>query len=90
MIIYIDENFKCHPYQEDGLRAVDVSFFEGKCAEFISGYYHIPYGETMEYNDKILKGDLTFPFESFDKLNLAQRNYEQELAEAARILLGVQ
>ena len=87
MTVYIDNDFKCHPYYQDDLTAVEVSFFEGKCAEFISGYYHLPNGKTMDYKGTTLKGPLTFPFESFDKLDLAQRRYEQELANVARILL---
>lgn len=92
MIIYIDDNFKCYPSYQENLIKVDVPFFDGKCEDFISGYYYIPEGKEKEYNGKILKGSLAFPWKPYDELDIIQRNYEREqlsdMRDALNILLG--
>lgn len=89
MIIYIDNDFKCHVKNNDALIAVETDFFNGKCQTFIEGYRFIPDGKNWTREDGVLfTGEMVSPWKSYEELDLAQREYERELAEAARILLG--
>lgn len=77
MKIYIDENFKCFPSRQAGLREVESSFFDNKCEEFILGYQYIPEEEMYVREDgKIFKGSLAFPWKPYKELDSAQRLYE--------------
>lgn len=76
--IYIDSENKCHVENDGTMTEVQTDFFDGKCDEFVEGYC---------YDDS--KGFLAvYPWKPYDELDATQRRYEQELAEAARILLG--
>lgn len=90
MIIYIDNDFKCHAELSEGLRAFEVPFFEGKCKRFIEGYRYVPQGETWVREDgEKFKGEMIAPFVNYSKLYEAQLIYEKEQAEEiAKILLG--
>lgn len=79
MTVFIDNEFKCHTTQTEGLKAVDTSFFDGKCDTFIEGYRFIPAGES--WTDKhgiIYTGEKVFPWKSFRELDITQRTYEHE------------
>ena len=90
MIIYIDSTFKCHTENDGTMREVHTDFFEGKCKDFVEGYRFIPFNESWTREDgMVFTGEMITPWKPFEELDVAQRNYEQELAEAARILLGV-
>lgn len=90
MIIYIDNDYKCHAEAAEGLRAFEVDFFNGKCPTFIEGYRYVPYGETWIREDgEKFKGEMIAPFINYIELKEAQLIYEKEQAEeVARILLG--
>ena len=96
MKIYIDSEFKCHVTNTDGVfREVILSeeaanFFADKCSTFIEGYRLKPAGETWISEDgKVFAGgEMISPWKDYAELYAAQRQYERELAEAARILLG--
>ena len=90
MKIYIDSDFRCHTINPDNaFREFDVRFFDGKCAAFIEGYLYIPEGEIWTRHDgHKFEGKIYTPWKDYDELDMAQRKYEQELALAARILLG--
>lgn len=89
-MIYIDQDFKCHTTNPRGeYREIDVTLFDDKCQEYIEGYRFIPDGESWTREDGVtFTGEMLAPWKPFDELDAAQRKYEQELAEAARILLG--
>ena len=80
MIIYIDEEFKCHVSDLHGeYRVVETDFFNGKCEEFIEGYRFIPEGETwVNPEGKVLVGKKIIPWRPYDELDAAQFNYETE------------
>lgn len=79
-MIYIDDRFKCHTANPDGtLREVQTDFFDGKCQAFIEGYCYDDSGGYVRI----------YPWQPYSELDQAQRQYECELAEAARILIGV-
>ena len=87
--IYIDSEFKCHTSDDGTMTEVQTDFFDGKCKEFISGYKFVPDGESWTREDgEVFYGRVIFPWKDYSELDQAQRQYERELAEAARILLG--
>ena len=46
MTVYIDSDCKCHVSDDGTMTAVQTSFFDGMCREFIEGYRFIPAGES--------------------------------------------
>lgn len=78
MIIYIDNDFKCHAEPSEGLTAVEVPFFEGKCKKFIEGYRYVPVGETWVREDgEAFSGEMIAPHEDYAILAAAQAIYEE-------------
>lgn len=90
MNIFLDGEFKCHTTNPYGtFREVETDFFDGKCTDFIVGYRFIPSGESWTREDGVVfHGKMVAPWKPYSELDAAQRQYERELAEAARILLG--
>ena len=87
--VYIDADFKCHTSNDDTMREVQTDFFGGKCQTLIEGYRFVPAGETWTREDGVVfSGEMASPWKPYSELDQAQREYERELAEAARILLG--
>ena len=72
MKFYIDEEFKCHTTNPDGIyREVEADVFDGKCSEFIEGHRYYPPGfvsacEKLE------------PWKPYSELEFAQREYERQ------------
>lgn len=94
MTIYIDFDYKCHVSDDGTMREFDVSFFEGKCVEFIEGYRYVPAGETWEREDgEMFNGEMIAPWKDYSRLYLAQLEYEVEQYKIAlteiEIALGV-
>lgn len=77
MTVYIDSDYKCHSAAGEGLRAVDVPVFDGKCRRFIEGYRYIPAGESYDG----FRGEMIAPHEDYAMLAAAQAQYEETLAE---------
>lgn len=95
MIIYIDDNYKCHTDNDGSMRGVDVPFFAGKCKDFIEGYRYVPQGEEWTRSDGLaFSGEMIAPFIDSRILEAYQRQYEAMLpeiedADAALEELGV-
>lgn len=100
MLIYIDDDFKCHVENNGTMRAYELPEFDGKCTEFIEGHRHVPAGEIWVREDNIaFEGGATFPWKDSAELDKAQAKYEHELleqfraelddADAALAILGV-
>lgn len=88
-MIYIDSDFRCHTADDGTMREVQTDFFDGKCQTFIEGYRFVPAGESWAREDgTVFRGEMIAPWKPYKELDRAQREYEQELAQAARILLG--
>lgn len=82
MKIYIDNDYKCHTAEADGLRAFEVPFFDGKCKAFIEGYRYVPEGETWTRSDGVeFKGEMISPLKDYNILAAYQQQYEEMLAE---------
>lgn len=89
MTIYIDTDYKCHVQSDTTMIIVETDFFDGKCKKFIEGYRFIPEGQSWIREDGMsFMGEMITPWKPYEELDLAQREYEQEFVEAARILLG--
>ena len=88
-IVYIDDDYKCHPTNDGTMTAVETDFFDGKCKTFVEGYRFIPEGKSWAREDgAVFTGEMVAPWKMYSELDAAQREYEQEYVEAARILLG--
>lgn len=81
MVIYIDDDYKCHV---DGTgRAVDTDFFDGKCKEFIEGYRFVPEGEQWTRDDgEVFIGLMIAPWMNSPSLELAQSAADTAEAKA--------
>ena len=84
MLIYLDNDFKCH-LEDDGKRtAVETDVFDGKCRKFIEGYRFVPQGETWTRSDgEVFPGEMVSPWRDYSLLVEFQRQYEEMLAEQA-------
>ena len=82
MIIYIDDNYKCHTEPAEGLRAFELPFFEGKCQRFVEGYRYVPEGESWHREDgEVFSGEMIAPHEDYSFLAAVQEQYELMQAE---------
>lgn len=93
MKIFIDRDFKCHISDDGTMTAIETDFFDGKCAEFVEGYRFVPSGESWAREDgEIFEGEMIAPWQDYNELDNAQREYEiEKLADAENalaILLG--
>lgn len=85
MKIYIDSDFKCHAEYAPGLAEAEVSFFDGKCRDFIEGYRYIPEGKSWVREDgEVFYGEMASPWKPSEKLTEAQIRYELEEVKAQR------
>lgn len=83
MIIYIDNDCKCHVADDDGTRrAFDVPFFDGRCAEFVEGYRYVPSGETWTRADgQVFRGEMIAPWRDYNSLAAIQAAVDRISAE---------
>ena len=84
MKVYIDSEFKCHVSPGEGLREVEVSFFDNKCNEFVEGYRYIPSGSVWIREDGVeFAGEMISPWKDYNELAMAQLDYlTEKMAEA--------
>ena len=84
MTIYIDNDFKCHVSNPDGIyTAVEMDFFDGKCAAYIEGYRFVPAGaEWIRSDGVVFQGEMVAPWKDWRELDDIQREYEREQLEA--------
>ena len=91
MKIYIDNDFKCHVSNPDGIyTAVETDFFDGKCPAYIEGYRYIPAGATWTRPDGVtFAGEMIAPWRDWRTLDAAQREYERQLIAEYTEALGI-
>lgn len=83
MTIYVDHDYKCHVATADGLTAVEMDYFDGKCPAYIEGYRFVPEGKTWVRADGVVfQGEMVSPWKPWRELDAAQRAYEQEQLES--------
>lgn len=78
--IYLDSDFKCHVTNDETLRAIQTSCFDGKCDAFIEGYRFVPSGESWTREDgAVFTGEMVTPWKDYTELDSIQRKYENQL-----------
>lgn len=99
MTIYIDSDFKCHVSAAEGRRAIETSFFDGKCPEWIESYRFVPEGETWTREDgEEFTGEMISPWKDLGEAYAAQTAYltgelaaaEADIAELDMALLDAE
>ena len=91
MIIYIDNDYKCHTSHGEGLTAVETDFFDGKCRQYIEGYRFVPAGEIWTREDgQVFDGEMVAPWRDYAILSefqeVAQEEQDKATAEIAAIV----
>lgn len=76
MLVYIDNEYKCHLSDDGTRRAFDVPFFYGKCPEWIESYRFVPEGDTWTREDgEEFRGEMTAPWKDLGNAYAAQAAY---------------
>ena len=76
MTIYIDSDYKCYVSSAEGRRAIETSFFDGKCEEWIESYRFVPEGDTWTREDgEVFKGEMVSPWKDLSDAYAAQTAY---------------
>ena len=76
MLVYIDNEYKCHVSDDGTHRAFDVQFFDGKCTEWIESYRFVPEGETwVKENGEMFRGEMVSPWKDLGEAYAAQTAY---------------
>lgn len=84
MTIYIDKDFKCHTSPGEGLTAVEMNVFDGKCRQYIEGHRFVPAGETWTREDgEVFRGEMVTCWRDDRILEELQALYEEEQAKQA-------
>lgn len=82
MLIYIDNDYKCHTSNDGTMTTIETDFFDNKCNAFIEGYRFVPSGETWIREDGVVfTGEMIAPFVDYNILAAYQKQYEETLAE---------
>ena len=83
MRIFIDNEFKCHTKNGDGMRCVETPAFDGKCADFIEGHRFVPSGETWTRADgAVFTGEMVSPWKPHADLDVIQTAVDRTQDEA--------
>ena len=85
MKVYIDEDFRCHTSNPDGLfRTIEDPFFDNKCDALVEIYRFVPEDETYVREDgEVFTGKMITPAVDDASVWKLQEQYEAMLAEAA-------
>lgn len=79
MMIYIDNDYKCHVTDDGTMTAVETAAFDGMCTEYIEGYRFVPAGQTWTRSDGVeFTGEMISPWRPWAELDAAQREYERQ------------
>ena len=90
MIIYIDNDYKCHTSSADGLTAVETDAFDGKCRQYIEGYRFVPAGESWEREDgEVFYGEMISPWRDYAILSEFQKVAQEEQAKATEEIAAI-
>lgn len=87
MMIYIDDDFKCHVSDDGTMRPFDVPFLDGKTSYFIESYRFIPAGEQwINPQGIIFRGEMVSPWRDYSMAQIAQDGYDEGVSESAEII----
>lgn len=85
MTIYIDSDYKCYVSAAKGRRAIETSFFDGKCPELVESYRYVPNGETWTREDgEVFTGEMLAAWKDLGEAYMAQATYVTEQLEKIR------
>ena len=77
MIIYLDNEYKCHLTNDGTMMEVETDVFNGKCNEFIEGYRFVPSGHTWVRKDGVsFSGEMITPWKDYNELAQSQKLYD--------------
>ena len=77
MVIYLDNEYKCHLINDGTMLEVETPFFDGKCQTFIEGYRYIPNGHSWtNENGVTFRGEMISPHRNYNELAQAQALYD--------------
>lgn len=77
MIIYLDDDFKCHVLDDGAMTSYETDFFDDKCQTFIEGYRFVPEEAEWTRPDGIVfRGLMVSPWKPYTELQKAQFEYE--------------
>lgn len=83
MMIYIDNEFKCHVSPGEGLLPAETDLLDGMCTEYIEGFRYIPTGESWTREDgEVFHGEMLAPWKPWGELGVAQLDYQREQQKA--------
>ena len=78
MLIYLDNEFRCHLTDDGTMRAIETRHFKGKCDTYIEGYRLIPDGEVwVDENGVEIRGEALFPWVDSPELEEVQSLYNE-------------
>ena len=75
MIIYIDNDYKCHVSDAEGRKAIETTYFDGKCDEWIESFRFVPAGETWTREDGEVFTNMVSPWKDLGEAYIAQAAY---------------
>lgn len=78
MVIYLDNEYKCHVTDDGTMRAVECDFFDSKCVEFVEGYI---------YDDR--NSLVVYPWKPYAELEVIQNAVDRTQAEADEQIMGL-
>ena len=90
MIVYIDNDYKCHASPGDGLTAVETYAFDGKCRQYIEGYRFVPAGQSWTRVDRqVFRGEMVTPWRDYGILSEFQEVAQEEQAKATEEIAAI-
>ena len=90
MIIYIDNDYKCHTSQGEGLTAVETDTFDGKCRQYIEGYRFVPAGHSWTREDgQVFRGEMAAPWRNYTILSEFQEVAQEEQTKATEEIAAI-
>ena len=87
MIIYLDNDYKCHVTDDGTMQPYETDRFDGYSSVYIEGYRLVPAGETWTREDGEVFGpgyEMLSPWKPLAELEAAQAAYEDVLSEAEK------
>lgn len=82
MIIYIDNDYKCHVANDGTMTAIETSCFDGKCTEFIEGFRYVPQDAEWTRDDGVIfRGEMVTPWKPYAELAAIQNAVDRNSAE---------
>lgn len=86
MIIYLDNDYKCHVTDDGTMLAYETDAFDGKCSTLIEGYRFVPAGHEWTRPDgAVFEGEMISPWRDLSLLEEFQQQYEAQQAEITNI-----